>query len=255
MPALSRPISDPNGEIGNPDGEILKVKDLSVKFDGAQILEQCSMEVPSGIVVSLIGANGAGKTTLLRTITGLNRPATGTIWFGNRCIDTLSPENIVKLGIVHVPEGRQLFQEMTVRENLWLGAYLRKDVARIREDFSKVLELFPNLKGKLRQLAGSMSGGEQQMVAIGRALMARPKLLLADEPSLGLAPIVVEQITDILLEINKSGVTILLVEQNAYMALQAAQRAYVIENGRITLSGSTFELMENEQVRKSYLGL
>ena len=255
MPALSKPISDPNGEIGNPDGEILKVKDLSVKFDGAQILEQCSIEVPSGIVVSLIGANGAGKTTLLRTISGLNRPATGTIWFGNRCIDTLSPENIVKLGIVHVPEGRQLFQEMTVRENLWLGAYLRKDVARIREDFSKVLELFPNLKGKLRQLAGSMSGGEQQMVAIGRALMARPKLLLADEPSLGLAPIVVEQITDTLLEINKSGVTILLVEQNAYMALQAAQRAYVIENGRITLSGSTVELMENEQVRKSYLGL
>lgn len=236
-------------------GALLDVKDISVNFGGSIAIKHVSIEIPMGIIVSVIGANGAGKTTLLRTICGSNKPASGSIWFENKRIDALPTEKIVQLGIAHVPEGRMLFKRMSVLENLLLGTYLQKEKAEVRKRLDETLERFPALKSKLKQRANSLSGGEQQMVAIGRALMSKPKFLLADETSLGLAPLIVEEIVKTLIEINAQGVTILLVEQNAYIALKIAQRAYVLERGEVVLTGSGDELMQNEQVRKSYLGL
>ena len=207
-----------------------------------------------GEIVTLLGANGAGKTTTLRSINGLNRPRQGSIKFQGRDITTTAPHEIVKRGIAQSPEGRRLFPRMSVTENLEMGAFQRKDRSEIREDMDRVFELFPRLHERRSQRAGTMSGGEQQMCAIGRALMARPKLLLLDEPSLGLAPIFVERIFDIIRQINEQGTSILLVEQNALMALDAADRGYVLETGRIVLADEAAALKTNEQVRKTYLG-
>ena len=211
-------------------------------------------EVNDGEIVTLLGANGAGKSTTLRSINGLNRPRQGTIRFQGRDITTTPPHEIVKRGIAQSPEGRRLFPRMTVTENLEMGAFQRNDRAEIRSDMDRVFELFPRLHERRTQKAGTMSGGEQQMCAIGRALMARPKLLLLDEPSLGLAPIFVERIFDIIRQINEQGTSILLVEQNALMALDAADRGYVLETGRIVLADNAAALKTNEEVRKTYLG-
>jgi branched-chain amino acid transport system ATP-binding protein len=208
--------------------------------------------VSEGEVVTLIGANGAGKSSTLRSIVGLVKPSAGQISFAGQELRGLNTENIVKQGITLVPEGRRVFVNLTVYENLKMGAYMRKD--RLDDDLNWVYELFPRLKERSWQSAGTLSGGEQQMLAIGRALMSRPKLIMMDEPSLGLAPIVVQGVFDIIKEINRQGVTILLVEQNANMALKAADRAYVMETGRITMSGTGRELSENEEIRAAYLG-
>ncbi|WAM30595.1 ABC transporter ATP-binding protein [Caldicellulosiruptor naganoensis] len=233
---------------------MLKVNRIDVYYGAIQALFSVSLEVQKGEIVTLIGANGAGKSTLLRTISGLIRPRTGSIHFEDIDITKKSPMEIVKLGISHVPEGRRVFPEMTVLENLELGAYLRKDKQGIKEDLKKVFERFPRLYERKNQLAGTLSGGEQQMLAIGRALMSRPKLLLLDEPSMGLAPILVTEIFKIIKEINSQGTTILLIEQNAHMALSIADRAYVIETGKIVLSGEAKEIAANPEVKKAYLG-
>lgn len=212
------------------------------------------MEVREGEIVALLGANGAGKTTTLRAISGVVRPASGSIEFGGRPIHGLSPERIVSLGIVQAPEGRQVFPELSVKENLLIGTYSRRDRARIPQDFAHVYEHFPVLEEREAQPAGTLSGGEQQMLAIGRALMASPKVLLLDEPSLGLAPMVTRQIFQIIKALNAEGTTILLVEQNARLALAACDRAYILETGRMVLSGPGRELLESEEVKRSYLG-
>ncbi|AZT90326.1 ABC transporter ATP-binding protein [Caldicellulosiruptor changbaiensis] len=233
---------------------MLKVNGIDVYYGAIQALFSVSLEVQKGEIVTLIGANGAGKSTLLKTISGLIRPRTGSIYFEDTDITKKSSMEIVKLGISHVPEGRRVFPEMTVLENLELGAYLRKDKQGIKEDLKKVFERFPRLYERKNQLAGTLSGGEQQMLAIGRALMSRPKLLLLDEPSMGLAPILVTEIFKIIKEINSQGTTILLIEQNAHMALSIADRAYVIETGKIVLSGDAKEIAANPEVKKAYLG-
>jgi len=233
---------------------LLKVNEIDVFYGAIQALFSVSLEVKKGEIVTLIGANGAGKSTLLKTISGLIRPRTGSIYFEDIDITKKSSMEIVKLGISHVPEGRRVFPEMTVLENLELGAYLRKDKQGIKEDLKKVFERFPRLYERRDQLAGTLSGGEQQMLAIGRALMSRPKLLLLDEPSMGLAPILVTEIFKIIKEINSQGTTILLIEQNAHMALSIADRAYVIETGRIVLSGEAKDIAANPEVKKAYLG-
>ena len=233
---------------------MLKVNEIDVFYGAIQALFSVSLEVKKGEIVTLIGANGAGKSTLLKTISGLIRPRTGSIYFEDIDITKKSSMEIVKLGISHVPEGRRVFPEMTVLENLELGAYLRKDKQGIKEDLKKVFERFPRLYERKNQLAGALSGGEQQMLAIGRALMSRPKLLLLDEPSMGLAPILVTEIFKIIKEINSQGTTILLIEQNAHMALSIADRAYVIETGRIVLSGEAKDIAANPEVKKAYLG-
>ncbi|ABP67524.1 ABC transporter related protein [Caldicellulosiruptor saccharolyticus DSM 8903] len=233
---------------------MLKVNEIDVFYGAIQALFSVSLEVKKGEIVTLIGANGAGKSTLLKTISGLIRPRTGSIYFEDIDITKKSSMEIVKLGISHVPEGRRVFPEMTVLENLELGAYLRKDKQGIKEDLKKVFERFPRLYERKNQLAGTLSGGEQQMLAIGRALMSRPKLLLLDEPSMGLAPILVTEIFKIIKEINSQGTTILLIEQNAHMALSIADRAYVIETGRIVLSGEAKDIAANPEVKKAYLG-
>jgi len=233
---------------------LLKVNEIDVFYGAIQALFSVSLEVKKGEIVTLIGANGAGKSTLLKTISGLIRPRTGSIYFEDIDITKKSSMEIVKLGISHVPEGRRVFPEMTVLENLELGAYLRKDKQGIKEDLKKVFERFPRLYERKNQLAGTLSGGEQQMLAIGRALMSRPKLLLLDEPSMGLAPILVTEIFKIIKEINSQGTTILLIEQNAHMALSIADRAYVIETGRIVLSGEAKDIAANPEVKKAYLG-
>ena len=233
---------------------MLSIKNLSVRYGGIHALRDISFDVPAGQIVTLIGANGAGKSTILRTISGLLRTKTGNVLFEGNSVAAMAPEEIVKKGISQVPEGRRIFANMSVEENLELGAYIRSDKPGIRKDIDKVFERFPRLGERRKQIAGTLSGGEQQMLAIGRGLMSQPRLLLLDEPSMGLAPLLVKEIFSIIKEINASGTTILLVEQNANMALSIAHQAYVLETGRITLSGSAKELMESEEVRKAYLG-
>ena len=231
---------------------ILEVKDLNVSYGGIKAVKDLSFVVPRGEVVTLIGANGAGKSSTLRSIVGLVKPESGSILFEGAELAGMVTDQIVSKGITLVPEGRRVFPDMTVLENLKIGAYMRKD--SLEEDLKWVHDLFPRLKERSWQLAGTLSGGEQQMLAIGRALMSRPDLIMMDEPSLGLAPIVVQGVFEIIREINKQGVTILLVEQNANMALKAANIGYVMETGRITLTGSGAELLENEAVKAAYLG-
>ena len=231
---------------------LLEIKDLSVSYGGIRAVKGISFEVPEGEVVTLIGANGAGKSSTLRSIVGLEKPAGGSIVFDGQDLAQLGTEQIVTTGITLVPEGRRVFPNLSVLENLKVGAYQRKD--SLDQDIAWIYGLFPRLEERSWQMAGTLSGGEQQMLAIGRALMSKPKLIMMDEPSLGLAPIVVQGVFDIIKEINKQGVTILLVEQNANMALKAAHRAYVMETGKITLSGTGKELAENEEVKAAYLG-
>jgi branched-chain amino acid transport system ATP-binding protein len=238
----------------NGSTPILEVEDISTFYGAIQALRGISLTVNEGEIVTLLGANGAGKTTTLRSIQGLNRPREGSIRFQGRDITSTPAHKIVNLGIAQSPEGRRLFPRMTVTENLEMGAFQRNDKAAIKEDMDHVFTLFPRLQERRSQKAGTMSGGEQQMCAIGRALMARPKLLLLDEPSLGLAPIFVERIFEIILRINEEGTAILLVEQNALMALDNAHRGYVLETGKIVLADSAAALKTNEQVRKTYLG-
>jgi len=236
-------------------GSILELRDVHVYYGSIHALKGVSLTVGAGEIVTLIGANGAGKSTTLRAINGLNRPREGTIRFDDEDITTASPHAIVKGGIAQSPEGRRLFPRMTVVENLEMGAFQRTDRGNLGADMERVFELFPRLYERRTQKAGTMSGGEQQMCAIGRALMARPKLLLLDEPSMGLAPIFVEKIFEIVQEINAQGTPVLLVEQNALMALDVARRGYVMETGRITLAGPAAELKTNAAVQKAYLGL
>jgi branched-chain amino acid transport system ATP-binding protein len=233
---------------------MLEIKNLEVYYGVIHALKSISIEVNEGEIVTLIGANGAGKTTALRTISGLIKPKGGAILFNGGNIKDISAQEIVKKGLSHVPEGRHVFSDMTVLENLELGAYLRRDKKNIKEDMAKVFSRFPILEKRLRQNAGTLSGGEQQMLAIGRALMSRPKLLLMDEPSMGLAPLLVKEIFSIIEDINKQGTTILLVEQNAHMALSIAHRAYVLETGAIVLKGTGKELAQSEEIKKAYLG-
>ena len=233
---------------------MLKIENLSVSYGGIQALRGISLEVPDGKIVTLIGANGAGKSTTLRTITGLVKASSGSIrWNGEELLGK-SIDKIVGAGIAMSPEGRRVFADMSVLENLRIGAYLRNDKAGVEEDIQWVYRLFPRLEERSWQLAGTLSGGEQQMLAVGRALMSRPKLMMLDEPSLGLAPLVVQDIFSIIREINKQGVTVLLIEQNANMALKIADLAYVLETGNITMSGTGAELLANEKVREAYLG-
>ena len=236
-------------------GNILELNDIHVYYGAIHALKGVSLNVRAGEIVTLIGANGAGKSTTLRAINGLNRPRQGAIRFEGDDITTATPHTIVKRGIAQSPEGRRLFPRMTVTENLEMGAFQRTDKENFQEDMDRVFELFPRLFERRQQKAGTMSGGEQQMCAIGRALMARPRLLLLDEPSMGLAPIFVERIFETIVEVNKQGTPVLLVEQNALMALDAASRGYVMETGRITLEGPAAELKTNEAVQKAYLGL
>jgi branched-chain amino acid transport system ATP-binding protein len=233
---------------------ILEVRNIRVRYGAIEAVKGISLAVDEGEVVTLIGGNGAGKTTTLKSISGVLRPAEGEIWFQGKRIDRMRAHEIVGLGICQAPEGRRIFARMSVRENLEMGAFGRRDGAAGAEDFDRVFRLFPVLKERLRQAGGTLSGGEQQMLAIGRALMARPKLLLLDEPSMGLAPILVERIFQIIREINAQGIPILLVEQNAQMALQTAQRGYVLESGEIVLEDEASRLLGNVQVRKAYLG-
>ena len=234
---------------------LLRVDDIHTYYGSIQALKGISLEVREGEVVTLIGANGAGKSTTLRSINGLNTPREGTIVFQGKDITRTAPHDVVQLGISQSPEGRRLFPHMTVLENLEMGAFQRRDRSGIREDLDRVYSLFPRLAERKSQRAGTMSGGEQQMCAIGRALMARPKLLMLDEPSMGLAPIFVEKIFEIIGEISEQGTTILLVEQNALMALDAADRGYVLETGTVALAEDAKNLRENEQVQKTYLGI
>lgn len=233
---------------------MLKIEDIDVYYGNIQALKGVSMEINEGEIVTLIGANGAGKSTLLKTISGLLKPKQGKVLFEGDSIGGKAAQAIVKMGISHVPEGRRVFANMTVAENLELGAYLRKDKDGIHKDMEKVYELFPRLLERIKQQAGTLSGGEQQMLAMGRALMAKPRLLLLDEPSMGLAPLLVKQIFNIIQEISESGTTILLVEQNANLALSIADRAYVVETGRIVLSGNAEELTSSEEIKMAYLG-
>jgi len=233
---------------------MLKIEDLHVSYGSIKALDGISLEVEQGEIVTLIGANGAGKTTTLRTICGLEKAESGKIIFEGKDITNMPPHEIVKFGIAHVMEGRRIFTNLTVYDNLRLGANLRKDKEGIKEDLEKVYAFFPRLYERKNQLAGTLSGGEQQMLAVGRALMLRGKLMLLDEPSMGLAPFLVEEIFRIIQEINKQGTTILLVEQNANMALSIADRGYVIETGKVTIKGKASDLAKDENVKKAYLG-
>ena len=235
-------------------GTMLTVNDINVFYGAIHAIKGVSLEVNKGEIVTLIGANGAGKSTILRTISGLLKPKTGSIQFEGQEIAGMPAHEIVKTGISQVPEGRRIFAEMSVLENLELGAFTRKDKDGIKADMELVFNRFPRLKERIGQLAGTLSGGEQQMLAMGRALMSRPRLLLLDEPSMGLAPLLIKEIFAIIQDINKTGTTVLLVEQNANMALSIAHRAYVLETGRITLSGDAKELAASDEVRKAYLG-
>ena len=235
-------------------GTMLTINDINVFYGAIHAIKGVSLEVNEGEIVTLIGANGAGKSTILRTISGLLKPKTGSIQFEGQEIAGMPAHEIVKTGISQVPEGRRIFAEMSVLENLELGAFTRKDKDGIKADMELVFERFPRLKERIGQLAGTLSGGEQQMLAMGRALMSRPRLLLLDEPSMGLAPLLIKEIFAIIQDINKTGTTVLLVEQNANMALSIAHRGYVLETGRITLSGDAKELAASDEVRKAYLG-
>ena len=233
---------------------MLQVNNIDVYYGSIQALKKISLEVHKGDIVTLIGANGAGKSTTLKSISGLLHPRSGSISFKGREINKLSPDKIVGMGISLVPEGRRVFPSMTVLENLKLGAYLRKDKAGIASDLEDIFDRFPRLRERIKQMAGTLSGGEQQMLAIGRALMARPELLLMDEPSMGLAPLLVKEIFEIIRYINSTGTTVFLVEQNAQMALSIANYAYVIETGEIVLSRPAQDLIDSEEVRNAYLG-
>ncbi|MFJ8237443.1 ABC transporter ATP-binding protein [Ureibacillus sp. NPDC094379] len=233
---------------------MLKVNNIDVFYGNIHALKDVSLEVNEGEIVTLIGANGAGKSTLLKTLSGLLKPKNGDILYLTQSIAGKQAQTIVKSGISHVPEGRRVFANMSVEENLELGAYLRSDRDGIKKDIDYIYELFPRLEERKKQLSGTLSGGEQQMLAMGRALMAKPKLLLMDEPSMGLAPLVVKKIFEIIKTVNEQGTTVLLVEQNANMALSIANRAYVLETGKIVLSGTAKELQESEQVKAAYLG-
>jgi branched-chain amino acid transport system ATP-binding protein len=245
-------MADPNG---TGAGVVLELDDVHTYYGAIHALKGVSLKVHDGEVVTLIGANGAGKSTTLRSINGVNHPRHGRISFQGKDITNAPPHEIVKMGIAQSPEGRRLFPRMSVLENLEMGAFQRNDKQNFQEDIDRVFGLFPRLAERRQQKAGTMSGGEQQMVAMGRALMARPKLLLLDEPSMGLAPIFVEKIFEIVAEINSQGTPILLVEQNALMALDSASRGYVMETGVIALEGPAKELSANERVRKAYLGI
>ncbi|HIS01279.1 MAG TPA: ABC transporter ATP-binding protein [Candidatus Excrementavichristensenella intestinipullorum] len=233
---------------------LLQVTDLKVNFGGIEALKGISFQVEQGQVVTLIGANGAGKSTTLRAISSLVNVSGGSIFYEGRDITRLDPQKVVEQGIAMVPEGRRVFSNLTVMENLRIGAYLRKDKEAIEKDIQHVYDLFPRLRERSWQLAGTLSGGEQQMLAVGRGLMSRPKILMMDEPSLGLAPMVVQDIFKIIHTLNKEGMTVLLIEQNANAALRAADYGYVLETGHITMSGTGKELLENEKVREAYLG-
>jgi branched-chain amino acid transport system ATP-binding protein len=234
---------------------MLKVDKIETFYGPIAALKGITFEVDERDVVAILGANGAGKSTIMRTISGVTPPARGQIQFLDKRIDRIPPEEIVRLGILHVPEGREVFPELTVRENLRMGAFIRKDKRQIPKDMESVYHYFPVLKDRFNQWAGTLSGGEQQMLAIGRALMGRPKLLLLDEPSMGLAPILVEEIFRIIGAIHQTGTTVLLVEQNASMALDIANKAYVLETGKIVISGSAKDLSDDPQVSKAYLGM
>ena len=231
---------------------MLKIEDLKVNYGGINAVKGVSFEVPEGSVVSLIGANGAGKSTILRTIAGLVKPVSGKVSFNGEVITGIDTSDIIAKGITLVPEGRRVFPDMTVLDNIKIGAYLRHD--GLEEDIEHMYSLFPRLKERKWQLAGTLSGGEQQMLALARALMSKPKLLMMDEPSLGLAPLIVKGIFEIIKEINKSGVTVLLIEQNANMALKSSDYAYVLETGKLSMEGSGEELLSNEAIREAYLG-
>ena len=233
---------------------MLKVENIDVFYGNIQALHNVTIEVNEGEIVTLIGANGAGKSTLLKTLSGLLKAKKGNIEFLGKSISGKAAQTIVKSGISHVPEGRRVFSNLTVEENLELGAFLRKDKAGISSDLNKVYETFPRLLERKKQLSGTLSGGEQQMLAIGRAIMAKPKLVLLDEPSMGLAPLMVQTIFKVIEEINNDGATVLLVEQNAHMALSVANRGYVIETGKVVLSGPSAELQSSEEVKLAYLG-
>lgn len=233
---------------------MLQIKDLHTYYGNIQALKGVSLQVEQGEIVSLIGSNGAGKTTTLRTIQGILKPRQGTILFEGKPLESLSAQEIVRLGISQSPEGRLIFPRMTVKENLEMGAFSRNDTLAIKSDLEKVLNLFPRLRERIAQKGGTLSGGEQQMLAIGRAMMARPRLLLLDEPSMGLAPLLVAQIFSIVQEINAQNTTILLVEQNARMALSISDRGYVLQTGQVVLTGSAQDLQSDETVRKAYLG-
>jgi branched-chain amino acid transport system ATP-binding protein len=233
---------------------MLKVENIDVFYGNIQALHGVSLDVQQGEIVTLIGANGAGKSTLLKTISGLLKPKEGRVSYEGDVISGRSTVAIVKGGIAQVPEGRHVFADMTVKDNLVLGAYVRHDRQGVAADLEKVYEIFPRLRERRKQLAGTLSGGEQQMLAMGRAIMARPRLLLLDEPSMGLAPLMVKTIFSVITTINHSGTTVLLVEQNAHMALTVATRGYVIESGRIVLSGAAAELKQSEEIQKAYLG-
>lgn len=233
---------------------MLKVNNINVYYGAIHAIKGISLEVKQGEIVTLIGANGAGKSTILKTISGLLRPKTGEVIFEDKKLHTVEAQEIVRAGVCQVPEGRRVFADMSVYENLELGAYLQTDKVAIKKNFEHVFEKFPRLKERTRQMAGTLSGGEQQMLAIGRAMMSKPKVMLLDEPSMGLAPLLVKEIFSIIKEINEAGTTILLVEQNANMALSIANYAYVLETGKIVLEGNAKELAESEEVKKAYLG-
>jgi len=233
---------------------LLDVKKIQVHYDKVEAVKAISLQVKKGDIVTLLGSNGAGKTTVLKTISGLKHPTTGEIWFSGQRIDRNKPSRIVRLGIGHVPEGRRIFPDMSVEDNLLMGAYIRNDRQGIKQDLQELFSHFPILRDRRKQRAGSLSGGEQQMLAISSALMFKPKLLLMDEPSMGLSPVMVEEIASIITTINQQGMSILLVEQNAAVALQLATRGYVIETGRIALSGDRDELLNEDKVKKAYLG-
>ena len=233
---------------------MLRIEELNVSYGAIHALKGVSFTLDEGEIVALIGANGAGKSTTLKTISGILQPQSGKVLYESMDLTQTPPAAIVKRGVVQVPEGRKIFARMSVNENLEMGAYALKDKARIRENMSRVYEIFPRLRERRRQMGGTLSGGEQQMLALGRALMADPKLLLLDEPSMGLAPLLVEQIFEVIQTINRQGVSILLVEQNAHMALNIADRAYVLETGKVVLSGKATALMTNPLVKEAYLG-
>ena len=233
---------------------MLEVKDLEVYYGMIQAIKGVSFHVDQGEVIALIGANGAGKTTILHTVTGLLSPKKGSVVFEGQEVTKIPAHKIVSLGMAHVPEGRRVFAELSVYENLKMGAYNRKDKSEIEENLQKIYERFPRLKERKNQMAGTLSGGEQQMLAMGRALMSQPKIILMDEPSMGLSPILVNEIFDIIQEVSKSGTTVLLVEQNAKKALSIADRAYVLETGRIALEGRAEDLLRDDSIKKAYLG-
>ncbi|MBQ9698615.1 MAG: ABC transporter ATP-binding protein [Acidaminococcaceae bacterium] len=233
---------------------MLNIRDLVVAYGGIEALKGISIDVPDGKIVTLIGANGAGKSTLLRTIIGLVKAQNGSVEYNGEKLNGLNSQRIVSKGITLVPEGRRVFPNLTVLENLRIGAYMRKDEEGIAADIRKIYDIFPRLEERHWQMAGTLSGGEQQMLALGRALMCRPKLIMMDEPSLGLAPLVIKEIFNIIRRVNESGTTVLLVEQNANMALKVAHHAYVLETGRIKMEGSGKELLENEEIKEAYLG-